>query len=344
MTSRNLVMNTLEFTNIKWRVPRNTGVSRWAEIHYPNESAAIRRDYPDDIVFPQVGYAQSSISKGDMNAAGVHIDPWGCKFTNICDGIIGEVKDPLIPEQDENWDDTSAIHIPTELLSFDIDEVNAFCRNTDKFVLSGFFPRPFEQLQFIRGTEQLLADLMLQPKGMRCFIEKMHAFYCEGMEKWSKTEVDSLFFMDDWGTQRSLLVNPNTWKEMFMPLYKDYVDIAHRAGKKILMHSDGQILAIFPYLIEMGVDAISSQVGCMGTDNLARYRGKITFWGEIDRQHALPYGTEEDIRNIVQDICDKLWQDGGCLASCEFGAGAKPENVRSVYRIWNEIRGFNDAY
>jgi hypothetical protein len=145
--------------------------------------------------------------------------------------------------------------------------------------------------------------------------------------------------MDDWGAQNSLLISPDTWVEIFQPLYKDYIDIAHRAGKKIFMHSDGHTLAIYPHLIALGLDAFNSQIFCMGVENLAPYKGKITFWGEMDRQHLLPSGSTGDIRDAVKQLHDTLWQDGGCIAQCEFGAGAKPENVRAMFAAWDEFTG-----
>ncbi|NLC67647.1 MAG: hypothetical protein GX754_02435 [Clostridiaceae bacterium] len=30
------------------------------------------------------------------------------------------------------------------------------------------------------------------------------------------------------------------------------------------------------------------------------YAGKITFWGEIDRQYILPFGTVEDVKKAVK--------------------------------------------
>jgi hypothetical protein len=167
----------------------------------------------------------------------------------------------------------------------------------------------------------------------------MHRFYCELLEKWAKTDVDALNMMDDWGTQRDLLIHPDMWTEIFKPLYRDYINIAHRAGKKMFMHSDGHTLAIYPHLIELGLDAFNSQIFCMGIDNLLPFKGKITFWGEVDRQHLLPEGTTQDIHQAIAKVRDALWQDGGCIAQCEFGAGAKPENVRQVFASWNELTG-----
>jgi uroporphyrinogen decarboxylase len=265
----------------------------------------------------------------------VFVDHWGCKFTNVQRGVIGEIKEALI--QGENFEDIDKLRIPVENLTIDIGKVNEFCANTDKFVLAGACPRPFERLQFLRKTDQLYVDLIVQSDGLKELIRRMHNYYCSLLEVWAKTDVDALMFMDDWGSQRGLLINPKLWVSIFKPIYKDFIDIAHTHGKKIFMHSDGHILAIYPHLIELGLDAVNSQLFCMGLENLKPFRGKITFWGEIDRQHLLPEGTLEDIENAVKSVKEALWSNGGCIAQCEFGAGAKPENVRKVYETWNAI-------
>jgi hypothetical protein len=339
MTSRELVYKTLEFENKTGRAPRQLWTLPWAENTYPDEYRAIVTDFPSDFAGPAVPFKKKGIAQGNAYEIGDFTDDWGCRFTNLQRGVHGQVKDSIVSPEDEEWEDTSRVHIPVEWLSFELEDVNRFCAATDKFVIAGCCPRPFEQLQFIRGTEQLFIDLALHSAGLITFIQRMHQFYCELLEKWAKTDVDALSIMDDWGTQRDLLIHPDTWVEIFKPLYRDYITIAHDHGKKMFMHSDGHTLAIYPYLVELGLDAFNSQIFCMGIENLAPYKGKITFWGEIDRQYLLPEGTPDDIHRAIIRIHDTLWQDGGCIAQCEFGAGARPENVRQVFASWDELTG-----
>lgn len=241
--------------------------------------------------------------------------------------------------QDDDWLDADKVHFPEEWLSFDIEQVNQSCaERKDQFLMSPNIARPFEQLQFIRGTVNLYMDLMDPPKAMLEFMEKMHDFYCRLAKKWAQTDVDAISFMDDWGSQNDLLIPPRIWEKYFQPMYRDFIDIAHNHGKKAFMHSDGHTLRIIPKLIDIGLDAINSQLFCMGVENLKQYRGKITFWGEIDRQHLLPHGTLAEIDNAVQSVYDNLWQDGGCIAQCEFGPGGNPDNVYEVYKKWSELR------
>lgn len=333
MTSRKLVYKTLEFENRGGRVPRQLWTLPWAERRHGDMLQKLRRDYPADITGAPALLSEPTIETGDPYRNGISRDAWGCIVTNIQEGIIGEVKEPLV--QGAEWEDAENVHIPREWLSFDRDQVRAFCRETSQFVLCGCCPRPFEQLQFIRGTENLYMDLVDAPAAMIRFMEKMHSFYCELLEEWAKTEVDALNFMDDWGSQRSLLISPEMWRTYFRPMYQDYIDIAKRRGKKIFMHSDGYILDILPDLVEMGLDAVNSQIFCMGAENMRHLAGKITFWGEIDRQHLLVEGTPADIRRAVAQVREALWRDGGCIAQCEFGPGADPDNVYAVFQAWN---------
>jgi uroporphyrinogen-III decarboxylase len=339
-TPREIVQKALTFEEPE-RVPRQLWALPWAEGHYPEQLEAIRQKYPADIVTaPNVNH-QSTRVKGDPFEIGQYTDEWGCLFENKQAGIIGEVKDPTI----KNIADLSDLKPPYETLPTDIDQardiVNEFCEKTDKFVLAGCLPRPWERMQFLRGTADSMMDILADADNARTLIGKIHEFYMKELEFWVSTNVDAIFFMDDWGSQTNLLIPPATWQEFFKPLYKDYCDLAHANGKFAFMHSDGCISEIYPHLIEVGVDAINSQIFCMDMDELAKTaKGKITFWGEIDRQHILPSDDINEVRNAVAKVVDKLYDhSGGIIAQLEFGPGTRPENVNAVFEEWDKVQG-----
>jgi len=336
VTPRELVKNTFECKNTSGRAPRDLWTLPWASIYRGDGLANIQKAYPSDYATPNVPYKEtSSVENGDPYAVGEYVDPWGCVFTNIHRGVIGEVKKPLVT--DDEWEDTSRVVFPEHWLSFDIEDVNRFVANSDKWVMSGCCPRPFEQLQFIRGSQNLYMDLIDQAPGFMAFTEKLHDFYCRLLTKWAQTDVDCLNMMDDWGSQKSLLISTKLWRQLFKPMYQDYIDIAHKHGKKISMHSDGYTLDIIPDLIDMGLDSFNTQIFCIGVDKLAQFKGKITFYGEICRQHLLPEGTMAEVEKAVESVFDTLWDNGGCIAQCEFGPGAKTENVEAVFRTWDRL-------
>ncbi len=330
MTSRELVKRTIEFRSPE-RVPRQLWILPWAERTWPRELAAIKARFPDDIVTAPPFLKEPLRTSGDEYAPGIFVDEWGCRFENRQWGIIGEVKDPVI----RTWRDLDKVRFPRERLTVDRRRVDGFCASTEAFVLSKTSVRPFEQLQFLRGPEQLYMDLAERPNELFVLLERLHDFFLEELELWAGTAVDALFFADDWGGQTSLLVSPALWREIFKPLYQDYAAIARRAGKALFMHTDGQVADILPDLVEIGIDAVNSQLFCMDIEDLGRrFAGRITFWGEIDRQWLLPYASPAEIGAAVDRVRAALWRNGGAIAQCEFGIGARPENVAAVFERW----------
>lgn len=336
--SRTLVYQTLQNEEPE-RAPRHVWDIQWTYDNFPEEIKRLRKEYPDDIVWCPRILKRDSGCVGDPYAIGTYTDEWGCVFENKFEGIIGEVKNAQIVS--DEWEEAEDVKVPDALLDLDVDAINEFCRNTEQFVVAGSSVRIFERLQFLAGTEKTLMDLYMEPDGMEPAIQKVHKFFCQELEAWAKTDVDGLFIQDDWGTQISLLISPDLWREVFKPLYADYAAIAKKYGKKMFMHSDGYILDIIPDLIEIGIDALNSQIFCMGLDKLEQFRGKITFWGEIDRQKILPFGTKEDVDQAVKSVKQYLWDRGGCIAQCDFGVGVKPENIFQVFKTWEEIGGEN---
>jgi hypothetical protein len=121
-------------------------------------------------------------------------------------------------------------------------------------------------------------------------------------------------------------------------MYRDYVEIAHRNGKYAFMHSDGHISAILGDLVEIGLDALNAQLFCMDVEAIgSRFAGKLTFWGEVDRQRLLPYGSPAEVAEAVRRAGRALWRGGGAIAQCEFGIGARPENVAAVFEAWEGL-------
>jgi len=338
-TSREIVTRCLRF-EYPQRMPRDLWVLPWAEMHYSEMLKKIRERFPTDFIGADYFYPPSPQVKGDPYKKGEYTDEWGCAFVNIHQGIIGEVKNPIIPDISD-WKSVKPPYeqLPTETEK-PYEQIKRFYENTDKFVTANCCPRPWERYQFLRGTQNAMIDMMMPEEGGGELLKTIHEFYLRELEFWVKARVDAIFFMDDWGAQSQLLIPPRIWRELFKPLYKDYCDLAHSHGKFAFMHSDGYITEIYKDLIEVGVDAINSQLFCMDLVDLEKIaKGKITFWGEIDRQHVLADKNPQAGRDAVRKAAAHLYDpSGGIIAQLEFGAGAHPETVWAVYDEWERVQ------
>ncbi|NLG41736.1 MAG: methyltransferase [Phycisphaerae bacterium] len=329
---RQFVRQTLEFRKPP-RLPRQLWLLPWANLHFPREATALVNRFPDDILHCPAFLRRPCRTQGVRYLPGTYVDEWGCTFTSLQAGIIGQVKTPLITD----WSEVEYVRPPVEALDLDVERINGFCRQTGRFVLGGCCPRPFERLQFLCGAERVYVGLARRVPELLGLLRTLHDFYTRELEAWARTDVDGLMIMDDWGGQHGMLVSPAVWRTLFKRLYADYIDIAHRHGKSLWMHSDGHILDILPDLVELGLDAINCQVACMGVAALGeRFRGRITFWGELDRQHLLPHGTRAEVIAAVRKMKAALYQNGGLIAQCEFGPGAQPDNVAAVFEAFSD--------
>jgi len=343
MNSRDRVIACLRFETPD-RLPRHIWTVPWSVERYGKELEEIRRRFPEDICWAADVYEIPPEERGDPYAVGTYTDEWGSTFDNFHEGIIGEVREPLIKE----IEDASSFRAPFHVLPHDEaaarERVNRFCAGSDLCGLSGCGPRPWERYQFLRSTENALMDLLLEPESAKELLQTIHEFYLREVEFWASTDVEGIFFQDDWGSQQALLIQPDMWREWFKPLYKDYVDIAHAHGKFTLMHSDGNISSIYEDLVDIGVDAVNSQLACMDLADLsARVKGRIAFWGEIDRQNVLTSPDPDTGRRAVRDIAGHLYDpSGGVIAQLAFDLGVVPETVEAAFDQWDiESKNFN---
>jgi uroporphyrinogen-III decarboxylase len=84
---------------------------------------------------------------------------------------------------------------------------------------------------------------------------------------------------------------------------------------KVAYHSDGMISPIIPELIEIGVDILNPiQPACMDPAQIKRQFGdKLCFWGSIDEQHTLPFGTPADVRREILERLNTIGKNGGLI-------------------------------
>jgi len=336
MTSKERVLRTLEFQNPD-RIPVDLWVLPAAKMHYGSKLDEISSKHNRDIV-SLVGPYDHGYTP-EYYQLGTYIDPWGSEWTNIQAGIIGEVKNPVFSDYDKL--DGYTAPIEGFLREWEENKENlcqqiSEARRADKFIIGGWMSL-FERMQYLRGTEDLYCDIALEEPEMFQMIDFVMDFMRAYTDRWLEMDIDAMAFGDDWGTQISLLIAPDSWKTIFKPLYKELIDKIKAAGKKVFFHSDGYILELYPEMIELGVDAINSQLWCMGVEKVAeKYAGKITFWGEISRQNTLPLGTPDDVRNCAEIMKKNLLVNGGGLiGQSEINRDVPLENIEALLDAWN---------
>lgn len=339
MTGRERVLNTLAFRGSD-RIPLDIWVLPAARLAHGKAFEELQARYADRVdIASFVGPFDHGFTP-EYYEVGTYTDPWGSRWTNIQAGVVGEVKHPVFADYEamKGYTPPTAQFLREwESNKPALEEKIAAARRAGKFIIGGWVS-VFERFQFLRGTEDLYCDIALEEPEMFAMMDMVMEFLRVYVDAWLAMDVDAVPFGDDWGTQRSLLISPDAWVKLFKPLYQELFDRIHAAGKKVFFHSDGYIFDLYPHFIEMGVDAINSQLWCMGVEKVAKeFAGKITFWGEISRQNTLPHGTPEDVKQAARTMIQALRVNGGGLiGESEINRDVPLANVEAFYTAWDE--------
>ncbi|MDR1948175.1 MAG: hypothetical protein LBQ38_02175 [Spirochaetaceae bacterium] len=337
MNSKERVLRTLEFKNPD-RIPLTIWVLPAARMHYGEKIDELLARYEFDF-----GGTAGPFDHGftpEYYIPGSYTDPWGCVWTIRQAGIIGEVKDNILADDEK----LASYKGPADFFvkwwneeKANIDAILAEQRRAGKFITGGWLSL-FERMQFLRGTENLYCDIALKEGNEKKSIDIAMEFWHVYLDKWLECDIDAVAFGDDWGSQISSLISPRDFRELFKPLYRELIDKIKANGKKVFFHSDGYIYDLYGDFIDLGVDAINSQIWIMGVEKVAKaYAGRITFWGEVSRQTILPRGSADDVRQAVRTMkkCLRV-NGGGLIGQSEINKDVPLENIEALLKTWNE--------
>jgi uroporphyrinogen decarboxylase len=282
----------------------------------------LAREYGSD--FGGVGMSPSPDARPKDGA-----DEWGCVWENIGISSLGEVKEPALKE----WEDWDALTIP------DIRDPKRWQgidgareRAGDKFLMAWGISL-YERVHFLRGLEETWIDIHANPEELGKLIDLLVEMNLYAIEQYAKAGADGYMWCDDWGLQDRLMINPDSWREIWKPRYARVYDAAHKAGMLTFLHSCGDITSILDDLIEAGLDVIQmDQQENMGLDFLGeKFGGRITFWCPVDIQATMVQGSPDEIRAYCQDLVAKLGRpEGGFIAKYygdPTGAGHSKEAI-----------------
>ena len=203
----------------------------------------------------------------------------------------------------------------------------------------------FERTWAIRGFENALMDAVAHQDFYQELVHKIFEQQMMLLEKVLTLPIDGIFFGDDFGDQRGIIIGAERWRKYFKPYYAKMYAKVHQAGKYTLQHMCGSIAEIIPDLIDIGLDVYESvqpEAKNNSPYRLKKLYGKnITFWGGLGSQSTIPFGTPSEIKSEVRKLCREMGKGGGYILS-----SAKPiqpdtpiENIVAVIEAFVEQAG-----
>ena len=243
-----------------------------------------------------------------------YVDEWGNTWARIDDYSKGEVSRGAV----QNLDDAYTLSLP------DLANPENFTHarevfgdpQNDRFRIGGLPGFPFNIARKIRRLDQFLMDLLLEQERVSVLLKRIEDLLADTIVQYARAGADAVMFPEDWGTQKGLMINPITWREVFKPGFQRLCSVAHEHGIKVFMHSCGKTTVIIPDLIEAGIDVLQfDQPQLHGLDNLAQFHGEMTFWCPVDIQKTLQTQDAALIEADAKEMIEKLGgPEGGFIA------------------------------
>ncbi len=161
---------------------------------------------------------------------------------------------------------------------------------------------------YLRGVEQIMLDLALNPEIVECINERIVNYFLEYNRRVfeaAKGGIDIFMMGDDFGTQTGPMMSVDMWKRFYEPGFRKYIELAHSYGIKVMHHTCGSVRPLIPLFIDAGLDILQSlqpRAANMDLGQLKKEFGRdICFQGGIDIQQTLPRGTPEEVKREVSE-------------------------------------------
>ena len=289
--------------------------------------------------FDCLDYGESDLQEGGFE------DAWGCVWSVPERGLTGIVTGHPLEDWSafETWqppdparqNDFGPIDWQAERES--IDRAHAQGRPAARGPAHGFL---FLRLTYLRGFENAMLDMATGEPRLRELIARVEGFN-EGLaRRYRELGADALDLPEDLGTQTGPVISPAMFREWIMPSYKRLVAPCKAAGMVTMLHSDGHILQLLDLFEEIGFDIVNPQDLVNGIENLEHEaKGRFCIRLDVDRQKVVPFGTAQEIEELIEEGVRRLGSPaGGLELICGIYPPTPPENVDAVCRAMEKYR------
>jgi uroporphyrinogen decarboxylase len=290
---------------------------------------------PDDLL--DIRPKDFGVDFGEKDGVRRNNDEWGMGW--MSEGRFGK---PEIFPLGGGYETLADYRVPDPYRVGRFDDADGKLKGRgERYVIGSVWLTLFERLWFLRGMDNMLMDPYTDEVNFSRLRDMVVEYNMGIIAQWVKRGVDGVFFSDDWGSQRGLLMNPDDWRRFYKPSYKRMFECVRSSGAHVWMHLCGDITAILPDLIEIGLNVLNPvQPQAMDVRRLSReFGGKVCFNGGLDVQGTMVRGTPADVKREVHELVSLFGKfNGGYIggASHSIMPETPLDNVMAMYEAFLE--------
>jgi uroporphyrinogen decarboxylase len=305
------------------RLKKELGITE-ENLHNPLGSGStyrLERELGEDMLLTSIGWADS-YARDELTKTGqTYTDEWGITWKSVpyetlfgtghytemvghplADDEAIEKFKPLDPTKPEFYEDAVRI-------------INEF--KDEYWIVGVTVTTIFETAWALRGYDRMLTDFLENPELADRILDFPYQYHLYAAKELTELGVDMIWIGDDIGAQNAMLISPKTWRRFLKPRLASFIaEIKGINPKlKVAYHSDGHVVPIIAELIDIGIDVLNPiQPGSMDPAEIKhKFGDRLSFWGTIDEQKTLPFGTPGDVEREVRERIATVGRGGGLI-------------------------------
>jgi uroporphyrinogen decarboxylase len=201
----------------------------------------------------------------------------------------------------------------------------------DRIRLCGFAMGLFERSWFLRGFENIMMDMVVNPGFVEDLLDGILEVHLGVMELITeRIPIDAYFGGDDVSDQRGIMMGIKRWRQFFKPRLGKLISHSHSLGYPYILHACGNVMPLIDDFLEIGLDGLESlQSEANDVFEIKRKaRDKLLLIGGMGVQSTLYHGPPEAVRRDARKLIDQLGDGGGYIIAPSKPLDPEPiENV-----------------
>jgi uroporphyrinogen decarboxylase len=290
----------------------------------------------------QEGPFKSKVHQKELgNGKYLQMDSWGRVQRCSHDGIFFEVIETVLDDKskldklifEDPW-------TPEAVESYRIGSTNFSDRSVPVGGIMGLFMPSY----YLRGEFNLLMDLVDDAPFCRSIADRLVDFLIpEAIKCLDSTNTwdTALWIYDELGNNKSSVISPRTFEEIYLEPYKKLIsNIKAKGANKVILHCDGNCLPLLDLLIEAGFDGVQgvNPTACMTVPEVKnKYGNKLILIGGMCNILVIPSGDINRIETQARSIIEAAKDGGVIIGTHSIDSDISVENYNKYYQIMEKL-------
>lgn len=206
----------------------------------------------------------------------------------------------------------------------------------------------FERAWTLVGYESFMEKLITDLPFVEELLDMITEYNVQLAYRFVALGVDAVRTGDDYGCQLGLQMHPTLWRRLFKPRLEKIWRVYRENGVVVMHHSCGDVRLIIEDMLDIGLQVLHPvQPHAMPLEELAqKFGNQLVFYGGIDTQRLLPFGTPQEVKEAVRRCIETLGKHGKYIIapSQEIMNEVPTENILALVEAIREYRRVNEGW